>query len=75
MAEPNMKKKVRDMMTKRIVAATRQYSARDLAVLLHSSTFSGVPIVDPGNRLIGVVTEFDLLKSAAGQKGFAYGDR
>ncbi len=60
-----MQKKVRDMMTTRMVAATRDYNARDLAVLLQSGTFSGIPIIDPGNRLIGMVTEFDLLKAMA----------
>jgi len=58
-----LKKKVRDMMTTRIVAATRDYNARDLAVLLQSGTFSGIPIIEPGNRLVGMVTEFDLLKA------------
>ncbi len=55
--------KVRDMMTTRMVAATREYNARDLAVLLQSGTFSGIPILEPGNTLIGVVTEFDVLKA------------
>ena len=33
MQEPDLQKKVREMMTTRVVAATRQYRARDLAVL------------------------------------------
>lgn len=56
-------KKVRDMMTTRMVAATPDYNARDLAVLLQTGTFSGIPILEAGNRLIGLVTEFDLLKA------------
>ena len=59
----DLTQKVRNLMTQHIVAATRQYQARDLAVLLHSGTFSGVPIVDPGNILVGIVTEFDILKA------------
>lgn len=55
--------KVRDMMTTRMVAATREYNARDLAVLLQSGTFSGIPILEPGNILVGLVTEFDVLKA------------
>ena len=55
--------KARDVMQKRIVAATRQYNARDLAVLMHSGTYSGVPIIDPGSQLVGMVTEFDILKA------------
>ena len=67
MTTPNLNVKARDLMQTRIVAATRQYSARDLAVLMHTGAFSGVPIVDPGNRLVGMVTEFDILK-ALGEK-------
>jgi predicted transcriptional regulator len=61
MEHDGLNKKVRDMMTTRMVAATREYNARDLAVLLQSGTFSGIPILDPGNKLIGIVTEFDVL--------------
>ena len=63
-----MKKKVRDMMTTRIVAATREYGGRDLAALLLSGSFSGIPIIEPGNHLVGMVTEFDLLKAMAEAK-------
>ena len=63
-----MKKKVWDMMTTRIVAATREYGGRDLAALLLSGSFSGIPIIEPGNHLVGMVTEFDLLKAMAEAK-------
>ena len=63
MNEPNLKKRVRDMMTTRVVAVTRQYHARDLAVLLQTGRFSGVPVIDAGNLLRGMVTEFDILKA------------
>jgi CBS domain-containing protein len=59
----NLNKKVREMMTTRMVAATREYNARDVAVLLQSGTFSGIPILEPGNKLVGMVTEFDVLKA------------
>ena len=51
MEGPDLKKKIREIMTTRIVAATKDYNVRDLAVLLQSGTFSGIPIVEPGNRL------------------------
>ncbi len=63
MEDRTMKTKVRDMMTTRIVAATREYNGRDLAALLLSGSFSGIPIIGPGNHLVGMVTEFDLLKA------------
>jgi CBS domain-containing protein len=50
-------------MQTRMVAVTRQYSARDLSILIHSGMFSGVPVIEPGNHLVGMVTEFDVLKA------------
>ena len=63
MATPNLHIKARDLMQTRIVAVTRQYSARDLSILIHSGTTSGVPVIEPGNHLVGIVTEFDVLKT------------
>jgi CBS domain-containing protein len=63
MATPNLHIKARDLMQTRMVAVTRQYSARDLSILIHSGTFSGVPVIEPGNHLVGMVTEFDVLKA------------
>ena len=65
MNAPNLTLKARDLMETRIVAATREYSVRDLAVLMHTGSFSGVPIIDPGNYLVGMVTEFDILRALA----------
>jgi CBS domain-containing protein len=65
MATPNLTTKARDLMQTRMVAVTRQYSARDLSILIHSGTFSGVPVIEPGNHLVGIVTEFDVLKALA----------
>lgn len=63
MATPDFDIKARDLMQTRIVAVTRQYSARDLSILIHTGTFSGMPVIEPGNLLVGMVTEFDVLKA------------
>ncbi len=68
MPTPNLHIKARDLMQTRLVAVTRQYSARDLSILIHSGTFSGVPVIDPGNHLVGMVTEFDVLKALVEKK-------
>ncbi|GJL63771.1 MAG: hypothetical protein NPIRA04_24250 [Nitrospirales bacterium] len=68
MQEPNLQKKVRDMMTTRVAAVTRQYRARDLAVLLQSDTFSGMPVIESGSLLVGIITEFDLLQALSNGK-------
>ena len=50
-------------MNKRITAATPQAIGRDLAQQMLSGMYSGLPVVDAHNHVIGVVTEFDLLKA------------
>lgn len=68
MTTPDLQIKARDLMETRIVAVTRQYKARDLSILIQSGRFSGVPVIDPGNHLVGVVTEFDVLKAILAKK-------
>lgn len=50
-----------EIMTRRVVAATRQATCATLARKMLSGFFSGVPVVDDDGRVVGVVTEFDLL--------------
>jgi CBS domain-containing protein len=68
MTTPNLHLKARDLMQTRIVAVTRGYSAREVAILIHSGTCSGVPVIEPGNHLVGIVTEFDVLKAIVAGK-------
>ena len=68
MTTPNLHMKARDLMQTRIVAVTRGYSAREIAILIHSGTYSGVPVIEPGNHLVGIVTEFDVLKALVAGK-------
>jgi CBS domain-containing protein len=53
--------KARDVMNKRVTAATPRAIGRDLALQLLSGMYSGLPVVDATGAVIGVVTEFDLL--------------
>ena len=68
MTTPNLHVKARDLMQTRIVAVTREYSAREIAILIHSGTCSGVPVIEPGNHLVGIVSEFDVLKALVAGK-------
>ena len=68
MTTPNLHMKARDLMQTRIVAVTRGYSAREVAILIHSGTCSGVPVIEPGNHLVGIVSEFDVLKALVAGK-------
>jgi CBS domain-containing protein len=55
--------KARDVMNRRVTAATPHAIGRDLALQLLSGMYSGLPVVDANGTVIGVVTEFDLLKA------------
>ena len=55
--------KARDVMNRRVTAATPHAIGRDLALQLLSGMYSGLPVVDANGAVIGVVTEFDLLKA------------
>jgi predicted transcriptional regulator len=53
-----------DIMVRPVVTATKRASARDIALQLLNGLYSGIPIADENARVIGMVTEFDLLKAA-----------
>ncbi len=57
----------RDIMTASVVTVAPDTSLEDLTELLAQSTFSGVPVVDYLGRVVGIVTEADLLMSRPGQ--------
>ncbi len=54
-----------DVMTTDVVSITPDTPVRDIAELLHTRRISGVPVVDTGSRVIGIVSEGDLIGHAA----------
>jgi CBS domain-containing protein len=53
--------KARDIMNTRVTGGNPEAVARDLALQLLSGMYSGLPVVDSKSKVVGVVTEFDLL--------------
>jgi len=53
-----------DVMTTQVITVTPGASVREIAKLLHTRQISGVPVVDPDNRVIGIVSEGDLIGHA-----------
>jgi len=53
----------RDIMQKPVVAATARASLRDVATELVKNGFSGMPVADPDGRVVGVVTESDIVRT------------
>lgn len=50
-----------DIMTKNVITVTPETTVTELALLLASHGISGVPVLDPAGKLIGMVTENDLI--------------
>ena len=57
--------RARDIMTTPVVTTTADTSIRDIAVLLSRRHFSGLPVVDADGRLLGIVSEGDLIHHSA----------
>ena len=51
-----------DIMTKDVITATSGSTVEELARLLISHKISGVPVVNDDKKIIGIVTENDLIK-------------
>ena len=63
MAKPNLNAKAREVMDSWIVTATRKTTGRDIAIQLLAEVESGMPVIGSNQQLIGVVTEFDILRA------------
>ncbi|WP_448872132.1 CBS domain-containing protein [Desulfobulbus propionicus] len=53
--------KARDIMTCNVITVTPHTTARELATLLLDNKISGAPVVDEAGKVLGVVTESDLI--------------
>jgi CBS-domain-containing membrane protein len=60
-----MNAKVRDVMTGEVVAVRREASFREMAARLRQFRVSAFPVIDENRRVIGVVSEADLLAKEA----------
>jgi CBS-domain-containing membrane protein len=60
--------KASDIMVRPVISARKNATARDIALQLLTGLYSGMPVTDDQGRVIGVVTEFDLLEAARAGK-------
>jgi CBS domain-containing protein len=54
--------KAKDIMTKKVITIHPEATVEDLARLLMKNKISGVPVVDNKKKLVGIVTENDLIR-------------
>ncbi len=52
----------KDIMTADVITAKPATTVEELARILIEHKISGTPVVDDGNRLVGIVTEHDLIR-------------
>ncbi len=52
----------RDIMTKEVITVRPEATVEELARLLIDHKISGVPVVNEGNDIVGIVTENDLIR-------------
>jgi CBS domain-containing protein len=60
--------RAKDIMQRPVIAATSRASLRDVATQLVKNGFSGMPVADPDGRIIGVVTESDIVQTVIAGK-------
>ncbi|MCI5140136.1 MAG: CBS domain-containing protein, partial [Candidatus Electrothrix sp. AR1] len=53
--------RAQDLMTENVIAVTKDTEARELAKILTKNKISGAPVLDGAGKLVGVVTESDLI--------------
>jgi CBS domain-containing protein len=63
--------KAGDVMTRRVVSVQADASILAAAELMLQNKISGLPVVDPEERLVGVVTERDFLRQPDGKAAHA----
>lgn len=59
--------RAQDIMSKEVISVSSQTRVTELAQLLTEKHISGVPVVDGGHQLVGIVTEADILTRKLGQ--------
>jgi CBS domain-containing membrane protein len=65
---------VRDVMTKNVIKVKEDADINEVANLLSENRISGLPVVDGQDRVIGMITEADVLAMAGMKKGPTFKD-
>lgn len=57
--------KITDIMTKEVVSVDPEMPLFEAAKILSEHNFDGVPVVDQENKLLGILTEYDLISQSS----------
>jgi CBS domain-containing protein len=67
--------RVTDIMSRPVVCVHPGTTVRDATALLVDNAFAALPVVDSGGRLVGIVSEADLLRGAIRDAGYGRSGR
>jgi CBS domain-containing protein len=65
MASSDSSPSVLDIMTKSVVSVSPDTLVIEAAELLEKHNFSGIPVIDNNKKVLGIITEYDLLTKGA----------
>ncbi|MDO8522829.1 MAG: CBS domain-containing protein [bacterium] len=57
--------KITDIMTKEVVSVNPEMPLFEAAKIITDHNFDGVPVVDKENKLLGILTEYDLISQSS----------
>ncbi len=63
---------IKEIMTTEVVTVTTEDSVEKCANILLENNFSGVPVLDEQDKLVGIITEGDLIRRASRIKAPPY---
>ena len=58
-----LNQKAFEVMVRPVISARKNASARDVALQLMNGLYSGMPVTDDDGKVIGVITEIDILNA------------
>ncbi len=64
----------KDLMTSPVVSVSETTTVKELVALMSERAISGVPVVDEGGVLVGVISITDLLAANLGDDDFGHAD-
>ncbi|SPQ00508.1 conserved hypothetical protein [Candidatus Sulfobium mesophilum] len=66
--------RVRDVMNEKVVAVQKFDDINKAAMILSEGNISGLPVVDKENRVIGIISEADVLSMMGARRGHTFKD-
>lgn len=57
--------KITDIMTKEVVSVDPEMQLFEAAKILSEHNFDGMPVIDKENKLVGILTEYDLISQSS----------